>query len=178
MSLTYPINTQLHFTEGAIITDLVNLEFVHPTLDLQPEVLLPIPLLTHKLYLVPTCDSGIPDTSVDPIFGRQPSALSDLPNVESWSKAFVVGLVEIWSGKRPPMQIARSCHRNVHNKLITYGKSFSTDLPKIRKIYLTQPIEGVIEGTVTLRIKDRVRSLILRFEGVDKRWICTELFLL
>lgn len=178
MSLTYPINTQLNFTEGAIITDLVNLEFVHPTLDLQPEVLLPIPLLTHKLYLVPTCDSGIPDTSVDPIFGRQPSALSDLPNVESWSKAFVVGLVEIWSGKRPPMQIARSCHRNVHSKLITYGKSFSSDLPKIRKIYLTQPIEGVIEGTVTLRIKDRVRSLILRFEGVDKRWICTELFLL
>ncbi len=49
---------------------------------------------------------------------------------------------------------------------------------KIRKIYLTQPIEGVIESTVTLRIKDRVRSLILRFEGVDKRWICTELFLL
>jgi hypothetical protein len=91
MSLTYPINTQLNFTEGAIITDLVNLEFVHPTLDLQPEVLLPIPLLTHKLYLVPTCDSGIPDISVDPIFGRQPSALSDLPNVESWSKAFVVG---------------------------------------------------------------------------------------
>ena len=76
------------------------------------------------------------------------------------------------------MQIARSCHRNVHSKLMNYGKSFSNDLPKIRKIYLTQPIEGVIEGTVTLRIADRVRSLILRFEGVDRRWICTELFLL
>jgi len=25
---------------------------------------------------------------------------------------------------------------------------------------------------------DRVRSLILRFEGVDKKWICTELTLL
>jgi len=31
---------------------------------------------------------------------------------------------------------------------------------------------------VTLRIKERVRSLILRFEGVDKRWVCTELNLL
>ncbi|MDA3030671.1 MAG: Rv3235 family protein [Actinomycetota bacterium] len=30
----------------------------------------------------------------------------------------------------------------------------------------------------TLRIKDRVRSLTLRFEGVDKRWVCTELKLL
>ncbi|CAB4689537.1 unannotated protein [freshwater metagenome] len=76
------------------------------------------------------------------------------------------------------MQIARSCHRSVHSKLQNYGKSLTADLPKIRKIYIAQPIEGVIESTVTLRIKDRVRSLILRFEGVDKRWICTELFLL
>jgi len=43
---------------------------------------------------------------------------------------------------------------------------------------LNQPIEGVVESTVTLRIKERVRSLILRFEGVDKRWVCTELKLL
>ena len=39
-------------------------------------------------------------------------------------------------------------------------------------------IEGVVEVTVTLRVIDRVRSLILRFEGVDKRWVCTELKLL
>jgi hypothetical protein len=50
--------------------------------------------------------------------------------------------------------------------------------PKIRKIYISQPIEGVAETTVTLRIGERVRSLILRFEGVDKRWLCTELVLL
>jgi len=31
---------------------------------------------------------------------------------------------------------------------------------------------------VTLRFNDRVRSLVLRFEGVDKRWLCTELALL
>jgi hypothetical protein len=178
MSITYPMNTQLHFKEGASITEIVNVEFVHPMLDLQSYELPPIPALSNKLYLVPTADCGLADVSVDPIFGPQPSALVDLPNVESWSKAFVIGLIEIWAGKRPPMQIARSCHRNVHSKLINYGKSFSVDLPKIRKIYLTQPIEGVIEAAVTLRIADRVRSLILRFEGVDRRWICTELFLL
>jgi hypothetical protein len=50
--------------------------------------------------------------------------------------------------------------------------------PKIRKIYISEPIEGVAETTVTLRIGERVRSLILRFEGVDKRWLCTELVLL
>jgi hypothetical protein len=35
-----------------------------------------------------------------------------------------------------------------------------------------------LEVTVTLKIENRVRSLILRFEGVDKKWICTELDLI
>jgi len=43
---------------------------------------------------------------------------------------------------------------------------------------LNQPIEGVVEVTVTLRVIDRVRSLSLRLEGVDKRWICTDLNLI
>ncbi|MFM8190797.1 MAG: Rv3235 family protein [Candidatus Nanopelagicus sp.] len=56
----------------------------------------------------------------------------------------------------------------------------SSDTKKcwVRKIYISQPIEGVVEVTATLRIKDRVRSLSLRLEGVDKRWICTELNLI
>ena len=178
MTTTYPLNTELFFSDGATVVGEVSNEFVHPMLELQPFEFPPIPVISHKLYLVPTTDPAIADGSVDPIFGPQPSSLAELPDVNSWSKSFVIGLIEIWAGKRPAMQIARSCHRNVHNKLQNYGRSLAADRPKIRKIYLTQPIEGVIEGTVTLRIKDRVRSLILRFEGVDKRWICTELFLL
>ena len=178
MSITYPLNTELLFNEGAVVVNTVSEEFIHPMLELSPQENLPIPALSHKLYLVPTTDPAIADASIDPIFGPQPSALTELPDVNTWSKSFVIGLIEIWAGKRPAMQIARSCHRSVHSKLQNYGKSLASDLPKIRKIYIAQPIEGVIESTVTLRIKDRVRSLILRFEGVDKRWICTELFLL
>jgi hypothetical protein len=178
MTTTYPLNTALFFSDGATVINETTHELAHPMLELQPYELPPIPVISHKLYLVPTTDPAIADSSVDPIFGPQPSSLAELPNVDTWSKSFVIGLIEIWTGKRPAMQIARSCHRNVHNKLQSYGKSLATDVPKIRKIYLTQPIEGVIESTVTLRIKDRVRSLILRFEGVDRRWICTELFLL
>ena len=53
-----------------------------------------------------------------------------------------------------------------------------TSVCKIRKIYLSEPVEGVAESSVTLKINDRVRSLILRFEGVDNRWLCTALDLL
>ena len=178
MSTTYPLNTELNFDEGIEILSTVSTEFIHPMLDLSPQLNTQIPVMSHKLYLIPTSDPAIADCSIDPFFGPQPSPLNELPDVNTWSKSFVIGLIEIWAGKRPAMQLARSCHRSVHSKLQNYGKSLKSDLPKIRKIYISQPIEGVVEGTVTLRIKDRVRSLILRFEGVDKRWICTELFLL
>jgi hypothetical protein len=72
------------------------------------------------------------------------------------------------------MQLARWCQRTVHKKLMAQISKFNVQ-PKLRKIYINQPIEGVIEATVTIRVADRVRSLLLRFEGVDKHWICTEL---
>lgn len=141
---------------------------------------------TRKLYLVPTPDSEFVATNNlsagerlnrftdDQDFAPQPSFLEDLPNVDEWVQRFVLGLIEIWSGKRSPMQLARWCQRTVHKKLMAQISKFVTP-PKLRKIYINQPIEGVIESTVTIRINDRVKSLLLRFEGVDKRWICTEL---
>lgn len=41
-----------------------------------------------------------------------------------------------------------------------------------------QPIEGVVEVTVTLVFNERVRVLAARFEGVDKKWLCTEIEIL
>lgn len=37
---------------------------------------------------------------------------------------------------------------------------------------------GAIEVVVTLKFKKRIRALVLRFEGVDGRWLCTEFELL
>ena len=87
-----------------------------------------------------------------------------------------VGVVEIWASKRPAMQLARWSHRKVFKQLTSPSQIGIG--AKIRKIYICQPIEGVIEATVTLQIGDRVRSLSLRFEGVDKRWLCTELVII
>ena len=130
-----------------------------------------------KLYLVPTIDTEFGNEWSHPKFSSTPSNLTDLPDINEWSESFVITIIEIWSGRRGVMQLANNCHRSVINKLIKQGKELD-DSCRIRKIYLNQPIEGVIEATVTLRIKERVRSLILRFEGVDKRWVCTELNLL
>ncbi|MBJ7507299.1 MAG: hypothetical protein JHC72_07865 [Candidatus Nanopelagicus sp.] len=139
----------------------------------------PAPIFANKtkLYLVPTIDTEFGEEWSHPKFSSAPSNLTDLPNINEWSESFIITIIEIWSGRRGVMQLANNCHRSVINKLIKQGKELDNSC-RIRKIYLNQPIEGVIEATVTLRIKERVRSLILRFEGVDKRWVCTELNLL
>lgn len=131
----------------------------------------------NKLYLVPSIDKEFGEEWRHAKFSPTPSAIAELPELHQWCESFVIKVLEVWSGRRSISQLARNSHRSVQKK-ITDQINSSTQKCAIRRFYLNQPIEGVIEMTVTLRIIDRVRSLILRFEGVDKRWICTEFTLL
>jgi len=132
---------------------------------------------SRKLYLVPSIDKDFGEEWSHPKFSTVPSHLSELPNIHTWSKSFIIAVIEIWAGKRSIVQISGSSHSLVTRRVNYYANKIQ-NLCKIRRIYLSQPIEGVSEITVTLLIGERVRSLILRFEGVDKRWICTELQLI
>ena len=132
--------------------------------------------ISRKLFLVPT-PQNLEGEDPDNEYLPKPSPLSELPPLQETINRFVLGVVEIWGGRRQPMQLARLCHRLVYAKISTLAGN-QKEIPKIRKIYINEPIEGVAETTVTLRFNDRVRSLVLRFEGVDKRWLCTEFALL
>jgi len=128
---------------------------------------------SSRLYLVPTTHGE----NFEPDFSPSPSKLSELPDVERWTKAYIVSVVEILSGRRPISQVSRTTHRFIYNNLSKKVGTFS-GLPKIQRIHRCQPIDGVIETTVTLAFKNRVRVLVARFEGVDRKWICTEFDLL
>lgn len=150
-----------------------------PRIDFTPpRTISEIPTQFTKLYLVPTIDflEG-EDKSVEEDFAPIPTSRVDLPDISEWVGKFVLTTAEIIGGRRPPMQLARWSQRRVFLQLVEISHSYPA-LPKIRKIYLQEPIDGVIECTVTLRFGERVRSLILRFEGVDQRWLCTEFKLL
>jgi hypothetical protein len=148
----------------------------HPVLPIFNETKEEAPVeISTKLYLVPTLDNLVGE-DIDSEYLPKPSPISELPEISSWVKRYVIGVVEIWGSKRPAMQLARWSHRKVFKQL-TSPSQIGVGA-KIRKIYISQPIEGVVEGTVTLQIGDRVRSLSLRFEGVDKRWLCTELVII
>ena len=149
----------------------------HPMLDLfnHPSrvELMEKEVAIKKLYLVPTSHGE----SYDPDFAPNPSPLSELPNLERWTLMYIVSTLEILAGRRSPQQVARSTHRFTYNSIVQ-KVGLLNEIPKIRKIHRHQPIEGVIEVTVTLAFKSRVRALVARFEGVDRKWLCTELELL
>ena len=149
-----------------------------PLLDLysRPITFPPKVPIIPKLYLVPTPDL-LEGEEADSESTRKPSALSQLPDLDDWVAKYVISAIEIYGGKRPLQQLARWSHRSIYTQL-SKNVGVWKPLPKIRKLYISQPLEGIAEVTATLRFDQRVRSLMLRFEGVDHRWLCTKLELI
>ena len=149
---------------------------IAPTLQLHVQDTFEAITKKRKLFLVPT-PQHLEGEELDSESAPKPSGRDDLPPLQETVSRYVIGIVEIWGGRRQPMQLARLSHRLVYTKILALSGS-QKEIPKIRKIYIQEPIEGVAETTVTLRFNERVRSLVLRFEGVDKRWLCTEFALI
>lgn len=149
-----------------------------PLLDLysRPVTFPPTVPQIPKLYLVPTPDP-LDGEELELDSGRKASHLWDLPNLEDWVGIYVVSVVEVCGGKRPVQQLAKWSHRIIYSSLVRDAGKWKP-LPKIRKLYINQPLDGIAEVIATLKFDQRVRSLVLRFEGVDKRWLCTKLELL
>ena len=113
----------------------------------------------------------------DPDFAPQPTSAKELPDLEIWTLKFTRSVLEIWAAKRQPAQLSRWCQRGIYKDLVSKVGSQS-EIGRIRKLYQCEPLDGLSEATVTVRFNDRVRSIALRFEGVDHRWLCTSLTLL
>ena len=72
-----------------------------------------------KLYLVPTLDKEFGSELFHPKFSPIPSALSELPDLHQFSQAFVIKIIEVWSGRRSVLQMNRNCHRSVLRRINT-----------------------------------------------------------
>ena len=155
----------------------------HPILDLYPEshaepALAPCPIQKAKLYLIPShsdVNFGGDDCDADdcPI----PTSATELPELHAWTMTFAVALLEIWAGRRQPAQLMARCHRVIYNELIRKTGS-QKEIGKIRSIHQSEPLDGICESTITVRFGERLRAITIRFEGVDGRWLCTELDLI
>jgi hypothetical protein len=117
-----------------------------------------LPEQRAKLYLIPSTFGE----EFEPGFEPVPTSATDLPELHAWTMKFAVSVVEIWAGRRQPAQLISKCHRQIYMKLLKQVGS----------------LDGICESTVTVRFGDRLRAMVIRFEGVDQRWLCTELRLI
>ncbi len=154
--------------------------WTHPQLDLyslaelaEKKRFAPLPEQRAKLYLVPTSFGEEYEPGFEPI----PTSAEDLPELHTWTMKFAVSVVEIWAGRRQPAQLIARCHRHIYLQLLKQVGS-QKDIGRIRTIHQSEPLDGICESTVTVRYGDRLRAMVIRFEGIDKRWLCTELRLL
>lgn len=127
----------------------------------------------RKLYLVPTPDflEGEELDELPPI----PSHLTDLPDIAPWVRSYIQSIIEIWMGRRPAAQLMRWTHNHVYSRLT---RDVASRKVKLNRIHISQPVEGVCEALATVIENQRVRSVMMRFEGADKKWKCTVLELI
>lgn len=126
-----------------------------------------------KLYLVPTTFGEEYEDGDEPT----PTSAEDLPNIHTWTMKFAVSVVEIWAGRRQPAQLISHCHRFIYMDLLKAVGS-QKEIGRIRTIHQNEPLDGICESTVTVRYGDRLRAMVIRFEGVNEKWLCTELKML
>ena len=132
-----------------------------------------LPEQRTKLYLIPTTFGE----EFEPGFEPVPTSANELPELHAWTMKFAISVVEIWAGRRQPAQLISKCHRQIYMKLLKQVGS-QKEIGRIRSIHQCQPLDGICESTITVRFGDRLRAMVIRFEGVDQRWLCTELLLI
>jgi len=132
-----------------------------------------LPEQRAKLYLIPSTFGE----EFEPGFEPVPTSASELPELHTWTMKFAISVIEIWAGRRQPAQLISKCHRHVYMHLLKQVGS-QKEIGRIRSIHQCEPLDGICESTVTVRFGERLRVMVIRFEGVDQRWLCTELQLI
>jgi Family of unknown function (DUF6459) len=132
-----------------------------------------LPVQKPRLYLIPSTFGE----EYDAEFAPKPTSASDLPDIRELIFQFIHSVVEIWAGRRTASQVQAMCHHLIFADLQRKAGQLKL-VGKIRKIKVTEPLDGISETTVTIRYGDRLRVVAIRFEGLDGRWLCTALTLI
>ena len=148
-------------------------DWLHPVLEMFRPVTVPEPLKKPRLYLIASTFGE----DFDPEFSPEPTSASDLPDIQTLVDRFIHVVVEVWAGRRSASQIQSACHYSVFAQLQRKSGEIKT-VGRVRKIHISQPLDGIIEATITVRYEERLRVVAIRFEGLDNRWLCTTLEML
>jgi len=130
-----------------------------------------------------------PRFAADDFFDQQPTSTAALPDPRPLVENLTRCVIEILAGARELDQIARWLDDGVYRHLLKrvvlsararQAKGAQPLRPTftIGSIVLCEPRDGVVEATVVVRGRARVRAVALRLEGLDRRWRATALHVL
>lgn len=122
----------------------------------------------------------------DEFFAHQPSTRSALPAPTPLLENLTRCVVEILAGARDLEQISRWVTDDVYRHLLkrvvlsTRARQAKGRVParpaiSIGTVTICEPRDGVIESTVIVRGRARVRAVAIRLEGLDNRWRATSI---
>ncbi len=137
---------------------------------------------------VATPDAGTTGTdAVDHVFDRRRTATGELPDPGAWSRRLAQATVEVLCGARPVAQLRRWTSDEVYEQLrrtmrrrtprVAEPRGGPARPPRVvvRAVRVCEVAEGTVEGCAVVDDGRRARALVLRLEGADGRWRCTQL---
>ena len=164
--------TFTHFDLQPISSD-PDEDYLHPVLEMFRPAESILPPQKPKLYLIPSTFGE----EFEAEFAPEPTSAADLPDISALINIFIHNIVEIWAGRRAVNQVQAMCHYKVFTEL-QRKVGWQKEIGRIRKSRITEPLDGICEATVTIRYGNRLRVAAIRFEGLDRRWLCTSLTLI
>jgi hypothetical protein len=130
-----------------------------------------------------------PRFAPDDFFDHQPTPTSALPDPQPLIENLTRCVIEILAGARELDQIARWLSDDVYRHLLkrvvlssrarqAKGSAALRPTFTIGSIMVCEPRDGVVEASVVVRGRARVRAVALRLEGLDSRWRATAVYVL
>lgn len=124
---------------------------------------------------------ALADPEDDHYFDRQPTRRQHLPPPEAFAHSIGQALVEVMWGVRPSTQVVRWTTAEVYavvarRSLVAVRRGLRGGRhPVVLSCRVCEPADGVAEAALVVIAGGRVRAVALRLEGLDGRWVVTEL---
>ncbi|MDX6285688.1 MAG: hypothetical protein QOG53_1173 [Frankiales bacterium] len=129
--------------------------------------------------------TGIDDEDPDdPIVAPLITSRAELPDPRPFAGRLTQAIVEVVSGARPAAQLARWTSRAVYDdiagRVTRLARAGAPGLRRIitgsvRSVHVNEPLDGIAEVCAIVQRGGRTVAVALRLEGLDGRWMCTEL---
>jgi len=107
---------------------------------------------------------------------------AELPDPRLWAARLCQAVLEVLAGGRPVTQLLRWTSFPVYTELADRrpapgARHGLARRESVRSVHVCEPADGVAEVALVVAGPDRPRAVALRLEGLNGRWVCTQLVL-